>query len=177
MAASLLTNWFGVTLKSWRRPGANALAVAIERIYHEQPSVGDAEYIFKHALTQEVSYNSLLLERRKTMHERVGEAIETLNSGSLDDRLAELAHHYSRSNNRDKAAEYFGRAAQQALSRSAFNDALVHSRTGIALIPALPVSAEHSRREFGLLSTLVRAATAIEGYGSEQTAHAYPRNA
>jgi predicted ATPase len=63
---------------------------------YEQPAVGDVEYIFKHALTQEVSYNSLLLERRKAIHERVGEAIETLNQSRVEEHLSELAHHYNR---------------------------------------------------------------------------------
>jgi predicted ATPase len=54
---------------------------------YEQPAVGDIEYIFKHALTQEVSYNSLLLERRKAIHERVGEAIETLNQIRIEEHL------------------------------------------------------------------------------------------
>ena len=45
---------------------------------YEQPAAGDIEYIFKHALTQEVAYNSLLIERRKRLHERTGVAIEAL---------------------------------------------------------------------------------------------------
>jgi len=49
----------------------------IEFIY-EQPAVGDPEYIFKHAPTQEVSYNSVLQERRKQLHERIGAALENL---------------------------------------------------------------------------------------------------
>ena len=61
---------------------------------YEQPAVGDTEYIFKHALTQEVSHNSVLIERRKQLHERTGVALETLFANSLDDHLAELVHHY-----------------------------------------------------------------------------------
>ena len=45
---------------------------------YEQPAVGDTEYIFKHALTQEVAYNSILKERRKQLHERIGRAVEEL---------------------------------------------------------------------------------------------------
>jgi predicted ATPase len=41
---------------------------------YEQPAVGDVEYSFKHALTQEVAYSSLLTERRKVLHERTGVA-------------------------------------------------------------------------------------------------------
>src|SRR6266849_2227387 len=77
---------------------------------YEQPATGDIEYVFKHALTQEVAYNSLLIERRKLLHERFGDAIESLYTSSLDDHLAELAHHYSHSDNVTKAVEYLGRA-------------------------------------------------------------------
>ena len=90
---------------------------------YEQPAVGDIEYIFKHALTQEVAYNSLLIERRKLLHERAGQALESLFAGQLDDHLDELAHHYSRSDNIEKAVEYLGRAGQQAAQRSAYADA------------------------------------------------------
>ena len=85
---------------------------------YEQPASGEAEYIFKHALTQEVAYNSLLMERRRLLHERTGEAIESLFKERIDDHLAELAHHYSRSANTRKAVEYLCRAGQP--SGSAF---------------------------------------------------------
>jgi hypothetical protein len=62
---------------------------------YEQPATGDVEYIFKHALTQEVASNSLLIERRKLLHERAGEALESMFAGYLDDHLGQLAHHYS----------------------------------------------------------------------------------
>ena len=70
---------------------------------YEQPSIVDVEYIFKHALTQEVAYNSVLLERRKQLHEHAGNAIETIYTSSLDDHLADLAYHFSRSRNPEKA--------------------------------------------------------------------------
>ncbi len=142
---------------------------------YEQPAVGDTQYIFKHALTQEVAYNSVLVERRKQLHERIGAALEALYASSLEDHLAELAHHYSRSPNADKAVDYLGRAAQQALSRSAFNEALAHARAGVALIPALAASPERGRRELGLLYTLVPAAAVSEGLGSPHTVVGYRR--
>src|SRR3984893_4429896 len=82
---------------------------AREFIY-EQPALGEAEHTFKHALTQEVAYNSMLMERRRLLHERTGEAIEELFKDRIDDHLAELAHHYSRSANTRKAGEYLFRA-------------------------------------------------------------------
>jgi predicted ATPase len=85
--------------------------------------MADTEYIFKHALTQEVAYNSLLIERRKQLHEDAGQALETFFADQLEDHLIQLAHHYRCSDNIDKAIEYLGRAGQQALHRFAFPDA------------------------------------------------------
>src|SRR5712664_1536426 len=87
---------------------------------YEQPATGDVEYTFKHALTQEVAYNALLVERRKLLHERAGVALESLFAGQLEDHLEELARHYSRTDNVRKAIEYLRRAGEQAIQRSAY---------------------------------------------------------
>ena len=67
---------------------------AAELIY-EQPAIADTEYIFTHALTQEVAYNSLMIERRKLLHEGAGKALESIFAAQLNDHLTQLAHHYS----------------------------------------------------------------------------------
>jgi uncharacterized protein YcbX len=85
---------------------------------YEQPAVGDTEYIFKHALTQEVAYNSVLVERRKALHERIGEALEALYASSLDDHLVEPAHHYGRSANLDAAVQYLTHAGRQKMQEA-----------------------------------------------------------
>jgi class 3 adenylate cyclase len=72
----------------------------------EQPAVGDAKYIFKHALTQQVAYDSMLIERRKALHGRIGATIEALFADRLDDHLTDLAHHYRLSRNIRKGLEY-----------------------------------------------------------------------
>ena len=77
---------------------------------YEQPATSDIEYIFKHALTEEVAYNARLIERRKLLHERAGLALESMFPGQLEDHLDELLHHYSRSDNVAKAVEYLGRS-------------------------------------------------------------------
>src|SRR5712691_10723253 len=69
---------------------------AAEFIY-EQPAFPEPEYTFKHALTQEVAYNSLLVERRKVLHERTARAIEALFHYRVEEYYNELAYHYSRS--------------------------------------------------------------------------------
>jgi len=114
---------------------------------YEQPTTSDIEYVFKHALTQEVAYNSLLIERRKLLHERIGDEIESLYASSLDDHLAELAHHYSHSDNGNKAVEYLGRAGQQAMQRLAYIDAIGSLNAATDLLQRLPDSPERIQRE------------------------------
>ena len=77
----------------------------LEFIY-EKRLFPELEYIFKHALTQEVAYNSLLLKRRKEIHEKIGGAIEELYPDRLEEFYEMLAYHYSRSDNLDKAYQY-----------------------------------------------------------------------
>ena len=114
---------------------------------YEQPAATDVEYVFKHALTQEVAYNSLLIERRKQIHERAGQALESIFTGQLDDHLSQLAHHYSYSDNVSKAVEYLGRAGQQALQRSAHAEAIRSLNAAIDLLQKLPDSPERTQRE------------------------------
>jgi class 3 adenylate cyclase/tetratricopeptide (TPR) repeat protein len=147
----------------------------LSEFIYEQPAVGDAEYTFKHSLTQEVAYNSMLMERRKQSHDRIGAALEMLYARSLDDHLSELAHHYSRGNNLDKAVDYLGRAARQSASRSALGETLAYARSGLAILPRLAPGVGRAGVEFDLLSTMVRGATAIEGWGSPQTSQGFRR--
>jgi predicted ATPase/class 3 adenylate cyclase len=142
---------------------------------YEQPAVGDTEYIFKHVLTQEVAYNSLLIEHRKQLHERAGAALESIFAGQLDDHLDELAHHYSRSDNVEKAIEYLGRAGQQALQRSAYADAANNLNAALNLLQKLPESPEHIQRELLLQLAVGSALTAVRGFGIPETECAYTR--
>jgi class 3 adenylate cyclase len=121
---------------------------------YEQPGVGDCEYTFKHALTQEVSYNSVLHERRKQIHQRVGAALENLYANSIDDHLDELAHHYARSGNPAKALEYNERAGRQAVQRSAYGEAMRNLTAALEFLQRLPHNAERDRREFALQTSL-----------------------
>jgi len=104
---------------------------------YEQPAVGDIEYIFKHALTQEVAYNSVLIENRRLLHERVGGALEKLYAQQMDDHLANLAHHYGRSANIRKAIEYLHRAGAQALLRDSYPETIAYLDTALKLVSNL----------------------------------------
>jgi predicted ATPase len=142
---------------------------------YEQPATGDIEYVFKHALTQDVAYNSLLIERRKLLHYRIGDAIESLYASSLDDHLAKLAHHYSHSDNVTKAVAYLGRAGQQAIRRSAYADAISGLTAAIDLLQKVPDSPEYIQRELPLQLALGPALIAVKGWAAPETERAYTR--
>jgi class 3 adenylate cyclase/tetratricopeptide (TPR) repeat protein len=114
---------------------------------YEQPAIGDIEYTFKHALTQEVAHNSLLSDRRKSLHERVGMSIEASFSASLADHYDELAHQFRSSGNAGKALEYLVLAGQQAMLRTAFAEAQEQFGAALTSLTALPATIERDRTE------------------------------
>ena len=144
---------------------------------YEQPAFSDPEYVFKHALTQEVAYNSVLLERRKLLHERAGAAIESLNASRLDDHLEELARHYSRSDNACKAVEYLRLAGAQALKRSHHTEAIAHVRAALELLPKMASATDRADAEFSLQINLAMASMPILGYAAPEVGNALERAA
>jgi class 3 adenylate cyclase len=85
------------------------------------------EYTFKHALTHEVAYTTLLQERRRTLHARIVEALEALAGARLADQVERLAHHAVRGEVWDKAMIYCQQAGARADARAAFREALTIS--------------------------------------------------
>ena len=142
---------------------------------YEQPAVGDIEYIFKHALTQEVAYKSVLVERRKLLHERIGYAMEASFAQSIDDHLSQLAYHYRRSANVRKALEYLRLAGQQAHRRLAHSEAIVHLNAALQLLKSLPEDEERRREEASLQITFAEAAAAARGPADDEVGAALAR--
>ena len=136
---------------------------------YEQPAVGDSEYVFKHALTQEVAYNSVLLERRRQLHERAGAALESIFHARLDDYFPELAHHYSRSANRNKAFEFLHNAGEQAIQRATYREGESYFAAALELVMAMPESPERDTRELRLRSSFAQALWATKGFGAPET--------
>ena len=142
---------------------------------YEQPSLVDIEYTFKHALTQEVAYNSVLLERRKQLHGHVGHAIETIYTASLDDHLTELAHHFSRSGNPVKAVEYLQLAGTQAMARGALPQAIRDFEHALGLLKAFPSGSNREGLELQLLNPLGTAYIAVRGYAAPEVGPIFVR--
>ncbi len=118
-------------------------------------------YRFKHALTQEVAYQTLLVRRRVEMHRRVAEAIEKVYAADLADFYPALAHHYAIGEVSERAAEYAEHAANAALESHANDEALRYADQAATLYERagreddalralmLVASAQRRRGEFG----------------------------
>ena len=142
---------------------------------YEQPAFPEVEYIFKHALTQEVAYGTVLQERRKALHERTAQAIEALYRANFEDHYSELAHHYSRSGNTAKAVEYLSLAGQQAVQRSANAEAITHLTTALELLKTLPDTPARARQELTLQLSLGASLMATKGYSAAEVEQTYTR--
>ena len=100
----------------------------------------DLEYTFKHALTHEVAYGSLLQERRRAQHARIVEAIERLYPDRLAEHIEPLAYHAVRGEAWEKAVTYLRQAGVKAAGRSAFRQAAAAYEEALGLLPRLPES-------------------------------------
>ena len=150
-------------------------ALQAKEFLYEQPAFPESEYIFKHALTRDVAYGTVLQEQRKALHERTGQALEALYAERLDDHYTELAHHYSQSDNTEKAIEYLYLAGQQAVQRSADAEAVTQLTTALKLLQTLSDGQERTERELRLQLALGSPLLITKGYTSVEAKHAYLR--
>ena len=95
-------------------------------------------YTFKHALTQEVAYGSLLLERRRGLHARIVEALEALAPERVAEQVERLAHHAVRGEVWDKAVTYCQQAGTRAFDRAAFREAVASFEQALQALAHLP---------------------------------------
>jgi class 3 adenylate cyclase len=142
---------------------------------YEEPDPRDPRYTFKHILTHEVAYGSILGERRRLLHERAAQAIETIFRGRLDDYLTDLADHHERSGNAGESVRYLALAAEQAARRVAYPEAIEHLRAGLKLLETLPESQARDRREVQMLTALGEHLIVILGPAADEVRRAFDR--
>jgi class 3 adenylate cyclase/tetratricopeptide (TPR) repeat protein len=142
---------------------------------YEKPAFPESEFTFKHALTQDVAYNSMLIERRRELHERTAAVMEDLFAGKLDDQADVLAHHYGRSGNAAKAVGFLRLAAEQARARSAYDDALGYVNEALSLLTELPGSGERDRDELALQGMRCLLLAAIKGFAAPEISQCLSR--
>ena len=137
----------------------------------------EANYRFKHALIQDAAYESLLKSRRQALHRRAAEILRDQPERAAAEPEA-IAHHFTEAGLDDLAIEWWGKAGDQALRRSAFQEAIAHLGKAIAMAD------KAARREGGgrlgpaarnCTSTYGNALIAARGYGAPETTEAFAR--
>jgi class 3 adenylate cyclase/tetratricopeptide (TPR) repeat protein len=120
---------------------------------YEEPTAEEPRYLFKHALTQETVYQTLLSNRRQTLHSDAGRAFESLFAGRLEDVYDSLAYHYSEAGAAEKAVSYLALLAEKAARGYAHAEAAKALRKALSHAERLP-DAERDRRSLELIDQL-----------------------
>jgi predicted ATPase len=142
---------------------------------YRQGEPPDATYTFKHALVQDIAYESLLRSRRQDLHRRVALALEKDFPGFSEAQPEIIAHHCTNAGLVEKAIAHWLRAGEQAIARSALVEAIAQIQKGLDLLPYLTDSVERDRQELTLQLALGGALIAVSGYASERAGRTYVR--
>ena len=135
----------------------------------------DACYIFKHALVQDAAYDCLLRAKRQQLHGLIAQALEHYFPNLAESEPELLALHYTGAEFYEQALDYWLKAGERAVERSANQEAVEHLQKGLELIGKLPNASEQDRRELALLAQLGPAFIAARGYGAPETARCFDR--
>ena len=115
-------------------------------LLYERGIYPQISYVFRHALTREVVYDSLLTQKRKALHEAIGEAIEKLYGDHLGEYGDILTEHFIRGENFAKGADYANRAGKGARGKSAYKDAIHYATQEVSCLERLPKSETNLQR-------------------------------
>jgi class 3 adenylate cyclase/tetratricopeptide (TPR) repeat protein len=126
-------------------------------LLYERGIYPNSGYIFKHALTRDVVYDSILMKTRKQTHEKIGKAIEGLYRDKIDEHYGALINHFTASENYRKVAEYSRLACKKAENSLSLHDATDYARKWILALEGLPHTEE-------LLDEIIDARTALGFY-------------
>ena len=124
-------------------------------------------YTFKHALTHEVAYGSLLLERRRVLHARLVEALEALAPERVAEQVERLAHHALRGEVWDKAVTYCQQAGARANDRAAFREAVASFEQALQALAHLPESGDTRMLALEIRLAVGRPLRALGEYGRQ----------
>jgi class 3 adenylate cyclase/tetratricopeptide (TPR) repeat protein len=133
----------------------------LELVY-ETRSFPELELAFKHAVIQDVAYQSLLARRRADLHAAIGRVIEGANRDQLDEQLDLLVHHFRLGRQHDKVAQYAVQAGDRAARLYATAEARAHYETALEAVRALPESPEMERAEIDAILKLAAVGTTRE---------------
>jgi predicted ATPase len=158
--ASVLGRAFSSRLLSalWDPPDVLEVYLAelkrLEFLY-ERTDATEPVYVFKHVLTQEVAYDSLLTSRRQALHAATGRALERLYAERLEEVYDRLAYHYARTTESTKAIEYLTRFADKAVGGYAHAEAVTALQEALVHAGVRPAAASPAAEQDRLILDLV----------------------
>jgi class 3 adenylate cyclase/tetratricopeptide (TPR) repeat protein len=132
-------------------------------------------FIFKHALVQDAAYGSLLRRQRQELHARIGRVLEERFPETIASQPEILAHHFTQAGLIDVAIEYWRKAGERALRRSANVEGVRQLQHAMDLLMSLPAGHDRDRREFGLRLVLGPAMRALRGNGAQEVLEIFSR--
>jgi predicted ATPase/class 3 adenylate cyclase/DNA-binding winged helix-turn-helix (wHTH) protein len=147
---------------------------AAEFLY-ETSLVPEPHYTFKHVLTQEVTYQSLLRRTRQHYHARIAQVLEAQFPTVALAQPELLAQHYTEAGFSAQAITYWQKAGRRAVERSAYVEAIVHLTTGLTVLQTLPETPARTQQELMLHVALGGSLVAIQGYATPEVARVYTR--
>ena len=148
--------------------------VATELLFR-RGTAPNVTYSFKHALVQDAAYESLLRSRRRLLHARIADALESRFPETAETQPELLAHHFAHAGAVEKAVEHWKRAGQLAMARSATAEAIAHLEAGLRILRDLPESESRDRQELSIQLAVGSAMVAAHGFAAPQTEQAYQR--
>jgi predicted ATPase len=177
-AAAIGRRFSFVLLRAVTALDAGPLAEALEHaaqvgLVSSHGTPPEARYAFRHALFEDIAYQSMLRSTRQQIHRRVAEAILQVDPQTAEIQPEVLAHHYTEAALLDEAVSFWLRAGRRALARSACVEAVTHVRRGLELAQSLPADAARHARELELQLVLAPALMAVRGAVADEVEQAY----
>ena len=123
-------------------------------LLYERGIFPQSSYIFKHSLTREVVYDSIMGRKKKRLHEQIGKAIEKLYPDKMDEHYGVLGEHFIASENLEKGAEYLKLAARKARKAGSYKEAIEHAKKRVLCLECLPVNPENQKKVIDARSAL-----------------------
>jgi predicted ATPase len=132
-------------------------------------------YTFKHALTQQVAYQSLLMITRQRYHARLARELEARFPETVETQPELLAYHCTEAGLAAQAIEYWQRAGERSTARSAYVEAVAHLTKGLEVLQMLPDTPERAQHELDMQLALGQALAVTKGAGAPEVGHAFAR--
>jgi predicted ATPase len=129
----------------------------------------ESEYRFKHALIQDAAYENLLRSRRQVLHGRVGEVLRDQFTATAAAEPELLAHHFRQAGLMETAIEWWGKAGQRSLERSALVEATAQLTCALDQIATLPPNPALRRAQIKLQVALINALHHVKGYAAPES--------